>query len=140
VPLLPILIAEDNDDDALILRRLLVESGVRNPIHRVCDGEEAIAYLKGEGIYSDRSLYDTPAVFLLDWFMKRTSGMEVLDWTKTQPKPTFPIVVLTGLANMNELREAYQRGAYSFLVKPFTKADLLELVDKFKNIEVGPVP
>ena len=140
MPLLPILIAEDDDDDALVLRRLLVENGVRNPIHRVCDGEEALAYLKGEGSFSNRSLCDTPAVFLLDWFMKRTSGMEVLDWIKTQSKPNFPIVVLTGIANLNELREAYQRGAYSFLVKPFTKADLLELIDKFKNIEVGPVP
>ena len=118
VSLKPILVAEDNDEDAFLLCRLFVQCGLKNPVNIVPDGEQAIAYLKGDGIYSDRTVYDLPALFLLDWCMRRTSGLEVLDWMKTQPKPDFPVVVLTGIANLSEMREAYLRGAYSFLIKP----------------------
>ncbi len=133
----PILVAEDSEDDALILRRLFVDCGLKNPVQFVPDGEQAIAYLKGDGIYSDRSLYALPAIFLLDWYMRRTSGMEVLDWMKTQPKPAFPVVVLTGMASLSEMREAYDRGAYSFLIKPLTQEDLIGLIEKFKGIEMA---
>ncbi len=137
VALKPFLIAEDSDDDAFVLCRLLAECGLKNPVNIVPDGKQAIAYLNGDSVYSDRTRYDVPAIFLLDWYMRRTSGLEVLDWMKTQPKPAFPTVVITGLANLNEMREALLRGADSFLIKPLTRADLLDFVGRFKGIEMS---
>jgi CheY-like chemotaxis protein len=51
----PILIAEDEDDEALLLQRALKKSAITNPIRRVKNGEEAIAYLAGTGAFADRA-------------------------------------------------------------------------------------
>ena len=52
-----ILLAEDREDDILVIRRAFAKGDILNPLHVVRDGEEAIAYLAGEGKYANRSEY-----------------------------------------------------------------------------------
>ena len=66
-----ILIAEDNEDDALILQQAFNKNGVRRPLHIVRDGALAIEYLHGDGVYADRVAHPFPNMVLLDLKMPR---------------------------------------------------------------------
>jgi CheY-like chemotaxis protein len=137
-----ILLADDNENDVLLVRLLFKKCRVENELHVVSDGADVIAYLKGEGIYADRNRFPLPVLLLLDLFMKRIGGMEVLQWLQTQPKPAFPVVILTGMEDLAKVKLAYQLGAHSFLTKPLEKQEFLNLADAIKGIEFkaeGPV-
>ena len=114
-----ILLAEDNDDDVLLIRRAFAQAGLVEPLHVVPNGELAIAYLKGDGAYADRSLYPWPKLLLLDLKMPRKTGLEVLEWIKSNPQSRpLKVVVLTTSTELRDVSLAYQLGAKSFLVKP----------------------
>src|ERR1051325_11431606 len=80
-----ILLAEDREDDVLLIRRAFKKAHLLNPLHVVHDGEEAIAYLKGEGQYANRAEYPLPALLLLDLKMPRRDGFDVLTWIRQEP-------------------------------------------------------
>ncbi|HZV36757.1 MAG TPA: response regulator [Verrucomicrobiae bacterium] len=132
----PILVAEDNADDIAAIKRTFRKLHVKNPILSVASGKEAIRYLKGDGAYSNRKNYPLPALLLLDLLMTSGDGLHVMSWVNTQPKPDFPIVILTGLKDLKEMRTAYQLGAQSFLMKPLDDRDLLPLLATIKGIEI----
>ncbi len=127
-----ILIAEDYESDAKLIERALKRAGVLNPILVVTDGDEAIAYLKGDGAYSDRTKFPLPGVLLLDLKMPRVTGFEVLEWWKKEPQlKELVIIVLSGLRELQEVTRAYQLGARTFLVKPPTEDEVKNLVKAF---------
>ena len=85
----------------------------------VRDGEETIAYLKGEGQFANRAEYPLPELLLLDLAMPRKDGFEVLRWLRQQPGlSALRVVVLTSSDQMRDVNLAYKLGANSFLVKP----------------------
>lgn len=57
-----ILYAEDDDDDAFLLRRAFEQAGVTNRLVIVEDGKAAIEYISGNGVYADRSKYPLPCL------------------------------------------------------------------------------
>ena len=123
-----ILIAEDEEDYVLLLRRAFAEAQITNPIFSVSTGKETISYLKGEGLYSNRDEYPLPDIFLLDLKMPRINGFEVLKWVKAQPSlAALRILVLTSSDEIRDVNQAYQLGANSFLVKPFDFEDFTNL-------------
>jgi len=95
---------------------------------------KAITFLKKDGYFTDS---ETPAMLFLDLKMPRMAGMQFLAWMQTQPKPDFPIIVLSGLQDLRQMKEAYQLGAHSFLMKPLEQNDFAAFIDKFKGIEIG---
>ena len=119
-----ILIAEDNENDILMLRRAFTQLGINAPIHVVSDGEQAIAYLQGADTYSNRAEYPLPDLLLLDLKMPRRNGFEVLQWVRANSSlAPLRIVVLTTSAHTADINRAYQLGANSFLVKPLQLED-----------------
>jgi CheY-like chemotaxis protein len=124
-----ILFAEDDDNYALILQCTFKEAGINHDVFRVPDGAEAIAYLKGEGKYSDRSQYPFPCVVLADIKMPKITGMELLQWVRSRSDfGHLPVVMLTSSDELRDVKEAYTLGANSFLMKPARIADLKELL------------
>lgn len=105
----PVLLAEDNPNDVLLVRRALRESKALNPVHAVGNGEEAINYLAGEGHYDDRAAYPFPALFLLDLKMPVKDGLEVLQWLHQHPEISrkLPVVVLSSTELPSETQLAY---------------------------------
>ena len=73
-----VLIAEDNPDDALLLRRAIDKAGISARVKIVSDGEEMLLYLEGRGAYADRNTSPMPSLIILDLKMPRKSGLEVL--------------------------------------------------------------
>src|SRR5882672_4494493 len=91
-----ILILEDNPDDVLLLQRALQKNNIKMPLQILSDGEEGIAYLKGEDKYADRLTFPFPRVIILDLKMPRKGGLEVLDFLSNHPDlRVIPTIVLT---------------------------------------------
>ena len=129
-----ILLAEDNDDHALLTKRAFKQAGLINPVFVVPDGEHAIAYLKGEGKFSNRSEYPLPTLVLLDLKMPRKNGFEVLEWLRDQPTLAgLRVVVLTTSDQIHDVNRAYQLGANSFLTKPVDFRDFVQLSSAIKG-------
>jgi CheY-like chemotaxis protein len=123
-----ILLAEDRDDDIHLIRKAFARAYVTSPLHIVKDGEETVAYLKGEGKYSNRAEYPLPDLLLLDLKMPRMDGFEVLKWIRQQPElSTLRVVVLTSSEDMRDVNVAYKLGANSFMVKPMDFQNFVEM-------------
>ena len=120
-----ILLADDNPDDVLLVKRALRQSGAHNPLVIARNGEEVLQYLKGEGPFANREAHPLPGLILLDLDMPRVTGFQVLEWVRKQPElRPLPIIVLATSAYSPDIRLAYQLGANSFLTKPADPAEL----------------
>lgn len=135
----PILIADDDDNDVLLMRRAFQEARVINPIEVVSTGEEAIRYLGGEGIYKDRERYPFPILFVLNLQMPRKNGTEVLAWLQTQNNlPTLRIIIASGSTDPRQLQQAIHLGAQWFLHKPPEHENLLKILREMKELKIVP--
>jgi len=123
-----ILLAEDREDDILLLQRSFLQAGIRNPFQVVRDGEDAIAYMEGTGNYSKRDEFPVPELILLDLKLPKLDGFEVLRWIRSQRNFTgIRVVVLSSSGSIQDVNLAYNLGANSFLVKPSNFNDFAEL-------------
>jgi CheY-like chemotaxis protein len=114
-----ILLAEDREEDVILIRKAFERGKIPNPLSVVRNGEEAISYLAGAGRFSDRVRHPFPVLLLLDLNMPGTDGFDVLRWVKRQPFLSgLRVVVLTSSEDIRDVNLAYQLGATSFLVKP----------------------
>lgn len=128
-----ILLVEDSEDDIFLMKRALDEAGVKNPVLIVEDGQEAVEYLEGAGKFEDRTSYPLPAVIFLDLKLPLKSGHDVLAWIRRQERfDTTVVVVLTSSEETSDVNKAYRLGANSYLVKPPTAQDLVDMAKAFK--------
>lgn len=124
-----ILLVEDNEDDALLIQRAFRRIGSVHPIRVLPDGEQAVAYLSGQGAYAERASHPLPALMLLDLKLPRRSGFEVLEWLRGEPGlRRLPVVVLTSSQESQDVDRAADLGANSYLVKPVHFDALQEMV------------
>ena len=111
-----ILLVEDDYNDILLIQRAFRKAEIQQSMLQVTDGDEAIAYLSGEGQYTDRQTYPIPSLILLDLKLPRRSGLEVLAWIRQQTKlKRLLVVVLTSSQENSDLNRAYDLGANSYL-------------------------
>jgi CheY-like chemotaxis protein len=142
-----ILLADDDPNDVHIVKAAFDRAGYAFPFHVVPNGEEAIAYLKGEGKYANRKKFPIPSLLLLDIKMPSIDGFEVLRWVRSRPEwRVLPVIVLTNSYYGPDVNRAYDLGANSFLTKP---GDFNQYVGAVKQVahfwlvqnvipEVGP--
>src|SRR3954452_2334331 len=81
----PILLVEDSPEDFETTERAFRRSGLKNPIFRCADGDEALDFLYRRGRYSGPQQAPRPGVILLDLNLPGTDGREVLNEIKTDP-------------------------------------------------------
>jgi CheY-like chemotaxis protein len=131
----PVLLAEDNPDDVLLVRRAFEDNQTPNPVHAVGNGEEAIQYLAGEGAYADRAAHPFPALFLLDLKMPVKDGLDVLRWLHAHPEipRKLPVVVFSSTELPNETQMAYAMDIQACIVKPLNYAELREKIRILKE-------
>ncbi|MFN7138851.1 MAG: response regulator, partial [Limisphaerales bacterium] len=121
-----ILYAEDNDNDVLLVQMALQRSSPDVLLKTVPDGQEALAYLAGEGKYANRNEYPIPHFLLLDLKMPRLNGIELLEWIRSQPRlRNIPVIMLTASLEMSDQERCYALGANSFVIKPNSIDDLI---------------
>jgi CheY-like chemotaxis protein len=126
---------DDDPNDTELFQAAARRAQVRFSVQNVTDGEQAMAYLKGRGLYANRQLYPSPALVLLDLKMPRATGFDVLKWIRHHPEVgNIPVVVFSGSELRDDIQQAYAVGADSYLVKPIGFNALVELV---KNIDAA---
>jgi len=124
-----VLLVDDSENDLLLTRVAFKEAGFDIPLQEVHNGEEAIAYMKGEGPYSDRQKFPLPAVMLMDLNMPQKNGFDVLQWVRAQPGlRRLPIIVLSASMHAADVERAFDLGANSYLVKPGTIQELIRMI------------
>jgi two-component system response regulator len=128
-----ILIADDNPEDAQLLRRAFHEAGLENPICYVNDGYAAIEYLKEKERPSPDSSW--PLLMFLELKMSGCTGFAVLDWLRHQPDlHQLPTIVFTHSDAPDDIEKSFQLGANSYWVKPSRLEDLVPMIGKLKNM------
>ncbi len=127
-----ILLVEDNEDDVVLTKHALNAARAVNPIHVVETGADAIDYLSGVNEFRDRGKHPLPTVVFLDLKLPLMSGHEVLAWIRAQRHlESMVVVVLTSSDEPTDVRRSYSLGANSYLVKPLTARQLLDLARAF---------
>jgi len=125
-----ILLVEDSFNEAELTMEVLREGRLRNRIHWVEDGEQAIAFLRREGRFAG---VPRPDLVLLDLHMPRMGGMEVLAEIKEHPDwRRIPVVIMTSSAEENDVLSAYDRHANCFVTKPI---DIDQFIEAVRSIE-----
>ena len=115
----PILVGEDDENDAIILERALRKVGFLNPLRFCRDGTEVLSYLSGEGPYKNRVEFPFPRILITDLKMPKMGGIEILKWLYHHPECNLiPKIVFTASRQACDIQEAYKWGANSYLVKP----------------------
>ncbi|MBP6702100.1 MAG: response regulator [Vicinamibacteria bacterium] len=127
-----VLLVEDDEDHAELVRRNLMSQAVRCRITHINNGESALDYLYQRGLYADSATSPRPDLILLDLRLPRVDGMTVLSEIKSEPRlQTIPVVILTSSAADPDVSQAYLRHANSYLVKPL---DLLSFEGLMKEL------
>lgn len=128
---LPILVVEDSDEDFSAFMRVMQELPYRNPIHRVCDGDDALDYLHSQGSYLDQTV-PLPGVIVMDLNLPGTDGRDVIQAVKQEEfLKSIPIVVLTTSLNPKDIETCYRYGVNSYLLKPTGVTALRQTIRDF---------
>lgn len=122
-----ILVAEDNEDHAYLLRLAFESGDAKSELVFVEDGVEAMDYLE-----SCDSVESLPGLILLDINMPRMDGFEVLE--KVKSSRTFshiPVVILTSSAREEDIARVYEKGGCSFVSKPVKFDEFRDVIASF---------
>jgi len=125
-----ILLVEDNIEDAELTMSVLKEGRIRNRLHWVEDGDEAMAFLRREGRHAGSP---RPDLILLDLNLRRMSGHEVLAEIKQNPHwKRIPVVIMTSSDDEKDIVCAYDRHANCYVTKPI---DIDKFMEAVRGIE-----
>jgi CheY-like chemotaxis protein len=113
------LIVENSPEDQTLMLTALRRNGVADKINCVASGNEAVAYLKGDGGFADRARFPFPTIILMDLRMPEGDDLSVLESIKRHPVwSVIPTIVFSGSSDTDDIKKSYMLGASSYLVKP----------------------
>ncbi|HEX6937144.1 MAG TPA: response regulator [Actinomycetes bacterium] len=121
-----ILLVEDDPGDVLMTREAFQDYKLRNQLHVVNDGAEAMAFLRQEGEYADKP---RPDLVLLDLNLPRMDGRQVLEAIKSDAElASIPVVVLTTSEAEEDVVGSYSLHANAYVTKPVDFERFIEVV------------
>jgi two-component system response regulator len=130
-----VLLVEDNPDDALLMKSAWKSAGVINRLPTVSDGEQALDYLHGRGVFADRTKYPFPVAVFLDLKMPRVDGLEVLASIRADDRLRhLHVEILSASARTADVEKALCLGANGYIVKPSRVEDLVEMVRAWRTL------
>jgi two-component system, chemotaxis family, response regulator Rcp1 len=121
-----ILLAEDNPGDVRLTREAFKRGGIRTNLTVAGNGEEALAFLRRHGKYTDAT---RPDLILLDLNMPRKDGRAVLAEIKKDPSlDCIPVIVLTSSDAEEDVVRSYKLHASCYISKPFDVGKFNEVI------------
>jgi CheY-like chemotaxis protein len=125
-----ILLVEDDAGDALIVREAFEHYKIRNALHVVTDGEQALRFVHRSGEFADAP---RPGLIMLDLNLPRVSGTEVLEKLKADPDlRVIPVVILTTSRAEEDVLRSYSLHANAYVTKP---VDFEQFMDAVRQID-----
>jgi len=126
-----VLMVEDNPNDAELIMRALNKINIANKIYWVKDGEEALEFIFCTGRYENRSINNPPKVIFLDVKLPKVNGLEVAAKVKADERTKLiPLVIVTSSQEESDLKEAYNRGVNSYIVKPIEATNFVKALSE----------
>jgi chemotaxis family two-component system response regulator Rcp1 len=121
-----ILLVEDNEGDARLAKEAMRDSKIRNTLHHVSDGEEAMAFLRKEGKYAN---VPRPDLVLLDLNLPKKDGRQVLAEIKNDDElKRIPVVILTVSSAEEDILKTYNLHANCYITKPIDLSQFMKVV------------
>ena len=135
-----ILMADDDEGDILLARKVLARSAPGSEFRAVKDGESLMDYLHRRGAYAQPASAPRPGVILLDLNMPGKDGREALKEIKSDPElRSIPVIVLTTSQAPQDVAHCYQAGANAFMTKPASFDALRQALTAFEHYWVSAV-
>ena len=132
-----VLLVEDDPGDALMTQEAFEHHKIRNTLHVVKDGVEALAFLRREGEFADAP---RPGLILLDLNLPRKDGREVLAEVKADAELRhIPVVVLTTSDAEEDILRSYDLHANAYVTKPVDFERFVEVVRQIDDFFVTVV-
>ena len=132
-----VLLVEDDPGDALMTQEAFEHHKIRNVLHVVKDGVEALQFLRREGQYAEAP---RPGLILLDLNLPRKDGREVLAEVKSDPElRSIPVVVLTTSEAEEDILRSYSLYANAYVTKPVDFDRFIEVVRQIDDFFVTVV-
>jgi two-component system response regulator len=126
-----ILLVDDDEDCRLLIRDAIEQGHLDNPVHDVCSGEQALAFLRREGIYANAP---RPGLIYLDIEMPGMDGQQTLKAIRSDPRfSDIAVVMMTGVTDDKQKRLAMANGANSYTNKPTDALTFIHTVVQSTN-------
>ncbi|CAA9278850.1 MAG: Two-component transcriptional response regulator, LuxR family [uncultured Actinomycetospora sp.] len=132
-----VLLVEDDPGDVLMTQEAFEHHKLRNQLHVVADGVEALSFLRAEGEYADAP---RPGLILLDLNLPRKDGRQVLEEVKNDESlRSIPIVVLTTSQAEEDILRSYNLHANAYVAKPVDFERFIEVIRQIDDFFVTVV-
>jgi len=136
-----IVIAEDDEGHAFLIKRSLKKAGIANPVLHLNDGEEVLNYFdRNDSLFNpDQS---SGYILLLDIKMPRVDGIEVLQKMKSDPVlKKIPVIMITTTDAPDEVDLCHKLGCNSYIVKPIDYEKFIDVVNRLGYfLEIVEIP
>ena len=130
-----ILLVEDNKEDIGLIEDVFEEAKIRNNLHIVENGEEAVLYLSDKGRFSGNR---RPDIILLDLNLPKKDGHEVLRYVKEDINlKNIPVIILTSSSAEKDLLRAYGLHANAYVTKSVDFNQFIKVVESIVNFWLG---
>jgi CheY-like chemotaxis protein len=129
-----LLIVDDDANDRFFMEHAFQKLGLNYRIHGLASGDEAVAYINGEGQYRDRAKFQFPSYIITDLKMFPGDGFTLLQHIKKHPALSIiPVVMMSSSCDLDDIRHAYLLGASSYFTKPQDADSLRDLLRKIND-------
>ena len=134
MPTAPVLYVEDDPNDVFFMQRAFHKTSALPPLQVVTHGQQALDYVEGRGIFTDRDRYPLPCLILLDLNLPQISGFEVLRRLRAHPVwRDLPVAIVSSSDLQQDIEKAKQLGANEYLIKPRDPSQFTELLAVLKR-------
>jgi CheY-like chemotaxis protein len=132
-----VLLVEDDDGDVLMTREAFEHYKIRNTLHVVRDGEQAIQFVRREGEFTSAP---RPGLIMLDLNLPRRDGLEVLAELKADPDlRIIPVVILTTSQADEDILRSYSLHANAYVTKPVDFERFIEVIRQIDSFFITVV-
>jgi CheY-like chemotaxis protein len=132
-----VLLVEDDEGDVLMTREAFEHYKIRNKLHVVSDGEQAIQFVRRQGDFADAP---RPGLIMLDLNLPRRDGLEVLAELKADPDlRVIPVVILTTSQAEEDIVRSYALHANAYVTKPVDFERFIDVIRQIDNFFVAVV-
>jgi CheY-like chemotaxis protein len=132
-----VLLVEDDEGDVLMTREAFEHYKIRNTLHVVTDGDQALQFVRQAGDFAGMP---RPGLILLDLNLPRRDGLEVLAELKADPElRLIPVVILTTSQAEEDIVRSYSLHANAYVTKPVDFERFIEVIRQIDSFFITVV-